>query len=427
MTTHTVSDEVALNRSPAEAWYALRDYFPGPSRNSLAYLDYAAENNDALPQSIVEIELGKRIRSLIQPSGKSFEKGFLEYHIQASATGSILAVSLTHDAFRPFLRSPKSWYEAKKLVKTTIRALQSYIESMPPSACAPSEEGNAFPLHIPLLDNPLSMLVHMTKQDLFVSTEIRENGIWEEYETEVLLKLLKPGDVFLDVGANIGYYTVISSVVVGDSGKVFAFEPDPDNFALLERNANLNGLHNTCLVNAALSFTSSAGALYLNPENCGDHQVYDPDGNRDHVPIQLLHGSEFLEQHVSSVNFIKIDTQGAEVEVLRGLLPLIQKTLPSLSMITEFWPFGLARSGHTGEALLELLLEAGFDTFIVVEHGERALLRTNPEELRIWLKFTERDPTNTGFINLLCTTQSQSIPEITEGGFFPRKPENNAA
>lgn len=424
MTKHTVTDEVALNRPPGEAWNALRDYLLGSSRNSFAHLDNVAENNDLVPQSITEMELGKRIRSLIQPSGKSFEKGFLEYEIRASATGSMLAISLSHDALRPVIQTPEAWWEAKKLVKTKIEALQNYIESSPPSARASSEEGNAFPLNIPLLDTPLSMLVHMTKQDLFVSTEIRENGIWEEYETEVLLKLLKPGDVFLDIGANIGYYTVIASVVVGDSGKVFSFEPDPDNFALLESNANLNSLKNACLVNAALSSATSAGALYLNPENCGDHQVHDPDGSRDRVPIQLLHGSDFLEQHISSVNFIKIDTQGAEVEVLSGLLPLIKKALPSLSMITEFWPFGLARAGHAGEELLELLLEAGFDTFIVVEHGDRALLRTSPEELRKWLKFAALDSTNTGFINLLCTTRSQVIPEVIEGGFFPRKPLN---
>ena len=95
-------------------------------------------------------------------------------------------------------------------------------------------------LRIPNLSVPLKMHIH-GEQDQFVSRRIREEGIWEPYETSLLLSMLRPGDVFVDVGANIGYFSVLAASVVGDDGAVFAFEPDPDNFRLLRRNVALNG------------------------------------------------------------------------------------------------------------------------------------------------------------------------------------------
>ena len=91
------------------------------------------------------------------------------------------------------------------------------------------------------LQHSLQLYVH-GEQDQFVSRRIREHGVWEPYETSLVLRLLQPGDVFVDVGANIGYFSVLAASLVGDAGKVFAFEPDPDNFQLLCANAELNGL-----------------------------------------------------------------------------------------------------------------------------------------------------------------------------------------
>ena len=70
------------------------------------------------------------------------------------------------------------------------------------------------------------MLVH-GERDRFVSRRIREEGVWEPYETSLVLAMLRPGDVFVDVGANIGYFTILAASAVGAQGMVFAFEPDP--------------------------------------------------------------------------------------------------------------------------------------------------------------------------------------------------------
>ena len=79
------------------------------------------------------------------------------------------------------------------------------------------------------------MFTH-SEQDLFVSRRIREEGFWEPHETSLILELLQPGDTFLDVGANIGYFSILAAAAVGDAGHVIAYEPDPENYRLLQTN-----------------------------------------------------------------------------------------------------------------------------------------------------------------------------------------------
>ena len=96
-------------------------------------------------------------------------------------------------------------------------------------------------LRVPGLQSGLELYIHGAG-DLHVSRKIREEGIWEPYETSLLLQLLKPGHVFVDVGANIGYFSLLAASLVGETGAVFAFEPDPQNFTLLQASAEHNGL-----------------------------------------------------------------------------------------------------------------------------------------------------------------------------------------
>ena len=86
------------------------------------------------------------------------------------------------------------------------------------------------------------MLQLHDERDRFVSRQLRDQGIWEPFETTLVMASLAPGSVFVDVGANIGYFSVVAADIVGEDGQVLAFEPDPDNFALLQANLALNGL-----------------------------------------------------------------------------------------------------------------------------------------------------------------------------------------
>ena len=101
--------------------------------------------------------------------------------------------------------------------------------------------------------------VHDPAQDLHVSRQLAEKGYWELYETQLILARLEPGQVFIDVGANVGYYAVLAAQQVGSEGQVVAFEPAPENFALLEKNCT--GLDQVRCVQAALAAEDGSGQV----------------------------------------------------------------------------------------------------------------------------------------------------------------------
>ena len=100
------------------------------------------------------------------------------------------------------------------------------------------------------------------------------NKIYEPFETDFVQKEIKRGDVVLDIGANIGYYTLILAKCVGKEGKVFAFEPEPNNFSLLKKNIQINGYKNVVLVQKAVSNKNEKLMMYLNKDNIGCHTIY---------------------------------------------------------------------------------------------------------------------------------------------------------
>ena len=255
-------------------------------------------------------------------------------------------------------------------------------------------------LNIPNFSPPLRLYVH-GEQDRFVSQRLREHGIWEPYETSLVLTLLRPGDVFIDVGANVGYFSVVAASVVGAEGAVFAFEPDPDNCRLLRANAELNGLDDRVIVvEAALSDASGPGELFLSADNLGDHQVYAGNESRSSVPIDLLQGSEYLAARLQRMDLLKVDTQGAEFQVMTGLMPLLQSLAQPPRIIIELTPYSLREAGASGRALVELLATLGQPLWFI-DHIDHCLVATGAEELALWCDNWDRVAGDRGFFNIL--------------------------
>ena len=245
-----------------------------------------------------------------------------------------------------------------------------------------------------------------------MSRKITEEGIWEPYETSLVLSVLKPGDVFVDVGANIGYFTVVAASVVGGQGQVFSFEPDPANFDLLVKNCEHNSLQSRVnAVQAGLSVDNRAGQLYLSEDNLGDHQIYPGEEAREHLDISLLNGGDYLSAQLcrtgrKGIDLIKVDTQGSEFEVMAGLIPLLQE-LPSVpSILIELTPLSLRRSGSSGRALIELLATLEQD-FWIVDHIEHQLAPSNAEELAQWCDNFDACEGDEGFMNILLGTNER--------------------
>lgn len=194
-------------------------------------------------------------------------------------------------------------------------------------------------------------------------------GVYERSESDFFQGLLQPGMIVVDVGANVGCYTALAARGVGISGKVIAFEPDPENFSFLQETVRLNGFQNVVASSLALSDHAGEGKLFLAPDNKGDHQIYDSGEHRNAHTIQLITLDTFLhERNVARVDIIKIDVEGAEASVVRGMTQTMRGN-PALRMIVEFWPYGLRNANEDPISVLQLLRSFRFTLATIDERG----------------------------------------------------------
>lgn len=199
--------------------------------------------------------------------------------------------------------------------------------------------------------------------DRIVTREIRKHGIWEPTETHWFVRSLREGDVVVDVGANVGYYTLIAGRLVGERGRVFAFEPEPEAFSWLQRNVRLNGLENVVLEQKAVSNEAGSLRLYLAERNRGDHRIFQLEGEeRPYVDVEAVTLDDYFGDRVSDVDFVKIDTQGAEMVILQGMEGILAQS-EDLVLAVEYWPKGLHEFGFEPFAMLDLLESHGFRFF----------------------------------------------------------------
>ena len=164
-------------------------------------------------------------------------------------------------------------------------------------------------------------------------------------------------------------------------------------------------------VNAALSDRDGAGCLFLNDRNLGDHQVFSqPAGSeasqRKEQSIQLVRGDEFIASRLARIDVLKIDTQGSESNVLVGLLPLLEKSLPNLTMLIEFTPYSLRQAGSSGRELLDLVASLRLPMQLV-DHIGHACRPISYRQMVDWIEATDRDVGNQGFVNLLVGNNSE--------------------
>jgi len=267
-----------------------------------------------------------------------------------------------------------------------------------------TESTGPFPLQIPGLDRDLRLHVH-SATDLYISRQIRELGIWEPYESSLVQHYLQPGDVFLDAGANIGYFTVLAAACVGDRGHVYAFEPEPRNFQLLRDNVELNGFSSRVTsMQVALTAESGVGQLYLHPQNLGDHQLFGSGEDRKTVAVKLLAGDDICSGRDVRLGLVKIDTQGAEQAVVQGLLPRLRASGATLKMLIELTPFSLRRAGTTGSDFVALLATLDLP-FYIVDHIEHQLAPVSVAELQRWCTNVDESAEDEGFMNIFLGAQ----------------------
>lgn len=177
----------------------------------------------------------------------------------------------------------------------------------------------------------------------------------DKQDIALMQQHIKKGDIVLDIGANIGFYTKILSELVGDSGKVYAFEPDKKNFSYLQQNAG--NLKNVELLNKAVSDKTGIITLYQSNLLNVDHKTYATDGYTSKTEIECVAIDDVLPNH--KVDFVKIDIQGFEYFAFMGM-KVVFDVNKNLKIITEFYPLGLHNAKINPLDFFELLWKNNF-------------------------------------------------------------------
>ena len=163
--------------------------------------------------------------------------------------------------------------------------------------------------------------------------------------------------------------------LVGENGKVFAFEPEPSNFELLKKNIEINGYHNVVLEQKAVSDKSGDCILYTGQKSSGANRIYEPKKTKTQdfksIKVSTVSIDDYLAVHnVSRINFIKMDIEGAEFRALQGMKTLLEKN-KNLTIFTEFDKLALEDSGINPENFLDFLLSDGFKIYFVDEEQNK--------------------------------------------------------
>ncbi|NES75182.1 MULTISPECIES: FkbM family methyltransferase [Okeania] len=208
------------------------------------------------------------------------------------------------------------------------------------------------------------------------------------YESEIfqlIRKFLQNGDCFIDIGAHIGYYSILAAKIVGIEGKVFAFEPELSNYQKILENISLNNLNNISLFNLAVGSETKQTQLFFNQDNDGGHALWDvgkhPFNQKslDNQTMQNIQQStldDILSQQkdISHIKMIKIDTEGAELDVIKGAVnTLYQYDVPYI--ICEINKFGLQQMGTNETELREFMESLKYETYLITSDEINQLVK----------------------------------------------------
>jgi len=230
------------------------------------------------------------------------------------------------------------------------------------------------------------------------SLQLSLNGIYGEFETEIVKNEIKPNDVVLDVGAHIGYFTLLFAKLVGSEGKVFSFEPEPKNFELLTKNIEINNYENVITESKIVSDKNKTCTLYTFETSSGANRIYKPNENINVKPIEVdsisldeyFKNSEFLKR----IKFVKIDVEGAELLVLKSMKSIFQNN-NNIKLLLEFNPKFLLEIGSKSSDFFNLLHSESFSIFFIDGKNHKLIPLNSDTELDP--KLFEND-----VVNLFC-------------------------
>lgn len=238
-------------------------------------------------------------------------------------------------------------------------------------------------------------LVNKSKVKFFSKGQIAKGLFLHEFEKNELdafQSLVNQGSIIIDAGANIGLYSIIGSKLVGDSGRIYSFEPSKTTFNLFKNNILLNQVTNITAINKGLG-DKMGETLILNHNNeTGDAENYISnstlnnlesvnDGSAEVIVIDSLDNFQY-ENSISKVDFLKVDVEGYEYYVLKGAENLLREN-PDIIILFECADHLAKRAGSSQNEVFNFLNKLGFE------------LAYWNEKLKKWI-CDKTDPINSG-------------------------------
>ena len=229
--------------------------------------------------------------------------------------------------------------------------------------------------------------------DFGVSFELESTGEYEAASMAYCKSVLKPGMTFVDVGANIGLFSLMAARQVGPTGKVYAFEPGADNCTLLRKNIEQNGYRNVTIVEKAVSDKTGTCTLYQSGFNTADHRIYHVSNSRKQVTIGCVALDDYFPTG-TTVDMIKMDIEGAEESGIRGMKRILNEN-QGVKFIVECWPAILRKVGTDPIQLFQSLEQTGF-VFSFIDDATGAITRMANAEMAVMMCVQHK------MANILC-------------------------
>lgn len=194
-------------------------------------------------------------------------------------------------------------------------------------------------------------------------------GIWEPHISAFISSRLKPGDIFIDIGANIGYYSLLTSRLVGTNGKVIAIEASPKVFELLKKQIIANKVENIRILCCAVSNKRARLTVHhAEDTNIGATSIvrnfnnsFLPNFEVDAAPL----GDLLSNEEIAMARMIKIDVEGAEWLVVEGMRPIFKQLREDVEILLEVSKDQLEQFGKTFDDLLMEFKNYGFNAYII--------------------------------------------------------------
>ncbi|HEY6659043.1 MAG TPA: FkbM family methyltransferase [Nitrososphaeraceae archaeon] len=234
------------------------------------------------------------------------------------------------------------------------------------------------------IGDPLMLEIYVPKHNYNIYCPLNKEDfiVMTRHEDDIIERFLpKQGDIVVDIGAHMGRYTIISSKRVGANGKVVAIEAHPSNFEMLKSNIKLNQLTNVTPLNYAVYSKETKIKLYLTDEESGNTMHHSIMSNYVFTKYKDKTGDKFVEvsantldyllqlKGITDVNWIKIDVEGAEFEVLKGAHNVLSNS-KDISLLIE------VHGKDTYEPIIESLRSYNFkiDFEKTYENGEKHII-----------------------------------------------------